>query len=103
STHGQESGLDSPVQASTHGQECPCYAAAVSVGKPPMFENARGRIEAYLIDFPDSDLYGRTLTLQFLQRLRSQQVFDSVEALLHQMANDVARARLILQEVQSHR
>ncbi|MDW8107990.1 MAG: bifunctional riboflavin kinase/FAD synthetase [Armatimonadota bacterium] len=75
------------------------YPAAVSVGKPPMFENARGRVEAYLIDFPDNDLYGRVLTVQFLKRLRAQQVFDSIDALQRQMARDVEHARLIAQEV----
>lgn len=90
--------LDRNVQA-THGQDCPCYAAAVSVGKPPMFENARGRVEAYLIDFPDQNLYGRMIVLQFLKRLRPQQKFESVDALLAQMAQDVAEARRIAQEV----
>ncbi|MDW8051935.1 MAG: bifunctional riboflavin kinase/FAD synthetase [Armatimonadota bacterium] len=75
------------------------YAAAVSVGKPPMFENARGRVEAYLIDFPDTDLYGQVLTLQFLKRLRPLQVFESIDALQRQMARDVEQARLIAQEV----
>jgi riboflavin kinase/FMN adenylyltransferase len=46
------------------------YPAAVSVGAPPMFAHARGRIEAYLIGLPDHDLYGRMLTLRFLKRLR---------------------------------
>lgn len=79
------------------------YPAAVSVGKPPMFENARGRIEAYLIDFPDQDLYGCVLTLQFLKRLRPQQKFESVDALLKQMAQDVQEARRVAQEVESPR
>ncbi|MFN3689892.1 MAG: riboflavin kinase, partial [Fimbriimonadales bacterium] len=79
------------------------YAAAVSVGKPPMFEHARGRVEVYLIDFPDEDLYGRVLTLQFLKRLRPQQRFESIDCLLAQMACDVEQTRQIAQEVQSGR
>jgi len=79
------------------------YPAAVSVGTPPMFENARGRVEAYLIDFPNTDLYGRVLTLQFLKRLRSQQQFESIAALQRQMADDIAHARQIAQEVESVR
>lgn len=79
------------------------YPAAVSVGKPPMFENARGRIEAYLIGFADRDLYGCVLTLQFLKRLRPQHQFNSVEALLKQMAEDVEQTRQLVQEVQSGR
>lgn len=89
------------TQAHTQGgRRC---AAAVSVGKPPMFENARGRVEAHLIDFPDLDLYGRVVWLQFLKRLRPQQRFDSVDALKQQMAHDVAQARQIAQEVLSLR
>jgi riboflavin kinase/FMN adenylyltransferase len=64
------------------------YPAAVSVGAPPMFENARGRIEAYLIGLPDHDLYGRMLTLRFLKRLRPLQKFESVDALIRQMQQD---------------
>jgi len=79
------------------------YPAAVSVGKPPMFENARGRIEAYLIGFADRDLYGCVLTLQFLKRLRPQHQFNSVDALLEQMARDVEQTRQLVQEVQSGR
>jgi riboflavin kinase/FMN adenylyltransferase len=79
------------------------YPAAVSVGAPPMFANARGRIEAYLIGLPDHDLYGRMLTLRFLKRLRPLQKFESVDALLRQMAHDVHLTQQITQEVQSPR
>jgi riboflavin kinase/FMN adenylyltransferase len=65
------------------------YPAAVSVGAPPMFAHARGRIEAYLIGLPDHDLYGQMLTLRFLKRLRPQQKFESIDALLQQMQRDV--------------
>lgn len=87
----------------SRGREAASYAAAVSVGKPPMFEHARGRVEAYLIDFPDQDLYGRVITLQFLKRLRSQQWFESVDALLAQIALDIEQTRQRVQEVQSGR
>jgi riboflavin kinase/FMN adenylyltransferase len=79
------------------------YPAAVSVGKPPMFVNARGRIEAHLIGLPDHDLYGRVITLQFLKRLRPQEQFSSIDALLEQMARDVEQTRQLVQEVQSGR
>jgi riboflavin kinase/FMN adenylyltransferase len=64
------------------------YPAAVSVGAPPMFVHARGRIEAYLIGLPDHDLYGQMLTLRFLKRLRPLQKFESVDALIRQMQQD---------------
>jgi len=71
------------------------YPAAVSVGAPPMFENARGRIEAYLIGLPDHNLYGHFLTLRFLKRLRPQRKFESVETLLNQMRFDIEQAAQI--------
>lgn len=90
------------LPAAESGSE-PVYPAAVSVGKPPMFENARGRIEAHLIGFADRDLYGHVITLQFLKRLRPQHPFASVDALLEQMARDVEQTRQLVQEVESGR
>jgi riboflavin kinase/FMN adenylyltransferase len=72
------------------------YAAAVNVGVRPQFETGRGElIEAYLLDF-DGDLYGTTLRLEFLRRLRGERRFPSVEALVEQMGRDVDEARAIL-------
>jgi riboflavin kinase / FMN adenylyltransferase len=71
-------------------------AAAVSIGVRPTFATGRGElIEAYLIDF-DGDLYGSTLRLQFIARLRGERRFDSSEGLIEQMRDDVARTREIL-------
>jgi riboflavin kinase / FMN adenylyltransferase len=69
--------------------------AAVNIGVRPQFETGRGvLIEAYLIDF-DGDLYGRELRIDFLQRLRGEKLFPSVETLTEQIAKDVQRAREI--------
>ncbi|HVF78366.1 MAG TPA: bifunctional riboflavin kinase/FAD synthetase [Solirubrobacteraceae bacterium] len=71
------------------------YAAAVSIGVRPTFVTGRGElIEAYLLDF-DGDLYGDTLELAFLKRLRGEKRFESVDALIEQMARDVDAARVI--------
>jgi riboflavin kinase / FMN adenylyltransferase len=70
--------------------------AAVSIGVRPTFETGRGElIEAYLIDF-DGDLYGSTLRLDFLARLRGERRFDTPAALVEQMRHDVARTREIV-------
>ncbi|HEY7831133.1 MAG TPA: bifunctional riboflavin kinase/FAD synthetase [Solirubrobacteraceae bacterium] len=70
-------------------------AAAVSIGVRPTFQTGRGElIEAYLLDF-EGDLYGRTLHLEFLQRLRGERRFVSAEALVEQMHHDVERTRQI--------
>lgn len=74
------------------------YPAAVSVGVPPMFASAQATLEAYLIDFESKSLYGRVLTVEFLERLRDQQVFDTLEALQHQMAHDVQRTEAIYRD-----
>ena len=69
--------------------------AAVSIGVRPTFGTGRAvLIEAYLLDF-QGDLYGRVLALDFLARLRGERRFDSVAALIAQMALDVERTREI--------
>ena len=70
--------------------------AAVSIGVRPTFQTGRAElIEAYILDF-DGDLYGTTLTLRFLQRLRGERRFDTAEALVEQMHRDVALTREIV-------
>jgi riboflavin kinase/FMN adenylyltransferase len=67
--------------------------AAVNVGVRPTFETGRGLlVEAYLIDF-DGDLYGRTLRIAFISRLRGERRFAGVEELIAQMHRDVEMAR----------
>ena len=60
---------------------CP---AAVNVGVRPMFATGRGLlVEAHLIGF-DGDLYGQTLRIAFLERMRGEKRFDSVDELVAQ-------------------
>ena len=67
--------------------------AAVNVGVRPTFETGRGLlVEAYLIDF-EGDLYGQTLRVAFIGRLRGERRFPSVEDLIAQMHLDVGEAR----------
>jgi riboflavin kinase / FMN adenylyltransferase len=71
------------------------WPAATSVGVRPTFVTGGGVVvEAYLLDF-DSDLYGCELRLTFLERLRGEQRFDSIEELTDQMVKDVEAARRI--------
>jgi riboflavin kinase/FMN adenylyltransferase len=82
-----------------HGVYAACaggVASAVNVGVRPQFETGRGElIEAHLIDW-EGDLYGRALRIEFLERLRGERRFPSVDDLVHQMRSDVNRARGIL-------
>ena len=67
--------------------------AAVNVGVRPTFGTGRGvLVEAYILD-RDVDLYGQTLRLEFLARLRGERRFESVQALVEQMHRDVERVR----------
>jgi riboflavin kinase / FMN adenylyltransferase len=69
------------------------YPAAVNVGVRPTFGTGRGLlVEAHLLDF-DGDLYGQTLRIAFLERMRGEKRFDSVDELVAQMRLDVDRAR----------
>ena len=71
------------------------HPAAVNIGVRPQFETGRGvLIEAHLIDF-EEDLYGRELRLDFLERLRGERLFSSVDALVEQIGRDVEQARRV--------
>ncbi len=73
----------------------PLGTAAISVGTNPTFEVRQRRVEAYVLDF-SGDLYGATLGIEFVERLRGMEKFDSVDALVTQMHADVDRTRTIM-------
>lgn len=69
------------------------HTAAISVGRRPTFHaEADVAVEAFLCDF-DGDLYGERGRLEFVSRLRAEERFDSVEALVTQIARDVEATR----------
>jgi riboflavin kinase/FMN adenylyltransferase len=69
--------------------------AAVSIGVRPTFGSGRSLLlEAYLLD-REVDLYGTTLKIEFIERLRGEKRFDSADALIAQMHDDVDRTRAI--------
>jgi riboflavin kinase / FMN adenylyltransferase len=69
------------------------HVAAVNVGVRPTFETGRGLlVEAHLLDF-SGDLYGQTLRVAFIDRLRGEKRFETVEDLVAQMHLDVEQAR----------
>jgi riboflavin kinase / FMN adenylyltransferase len=71
------------------------YPAAVNVGVRPTFETGRGLlVEAHLIGF-DGDLYGQNLRIAFIERMRGEKRFESVDALVEQMQRDIVEAREI--------
>jgi riboflavin kinase / FMN adenylyltransferase len=71
------------------------YPAAVNVGVRPTFETGRGLlVEAHLIGF-EGDIYGERLRIAFIERLRGERRFESVDELVAQMNRDVDEARQI--------
>jgi riboflavin kinase / FMN adenylyltransferase len=71
--------------------------AAVNFGRRPMFYDAQpySLLEAFVLDF-SGDLYDEPARVEFVERLRAEAKFDSLDALITQMNADVARARTIL-------
>jgi riboflavin kinase / FMN adenylyltransferase len=67
--------------------------AAISVGTNPTFDGTARTVEAYAIDRIGLDLYGLHVSVDFLTYLRGMEKFDTIEALLDRMADDVKQAR----------
>jgi riboflavin kinase / FMN adenylyltransferase len=72
-------------------------AAALSLGRRPTFyrDQAYLLLEAYLLDF-SGDLYGQPAAVGFIERIRSEERFDSVDALVAAMHRDVEAVRRVL-------
>ena len=73
------------------------YQAATSIGIRPTFtpEESVSHVEAHLLDF-DGNLYGQEIKLEFVEYLRPEEKFPSVEALLEQIHTDIGHTRNIL-------
>lgn len=72
------------------------YPAAISVGNNPTFDGVPARqVEAHVLD-EDFDLYGKTVEVAFVEHLRGMVKFDSVDALIAQLGDDVRRTRSAL-------
>jgi riboflavin kinase/FMN adenylyltransferase len=72
------------------------WPAAISIGTNPTFDGTSRRVEAYVLDQTGLDLYGLSIALEFVQRLRPMLKFDGIEALVAQMDLDVAACRDVL-------
>ena len=73
------------------------YQAAINIGTNPTFTPDKHtlNVEAYLLDF-DREIYDEAVRLEFVARLRDELKFDSVDALVAQIWDDVERTRVIL-------
>jgi riboflavin kinase/FMN adenylyltransferase len=88
--------LVNPADPTTDGRVPQRLPAAISVGTNPTFEGTGRRVEAYVLDRDDLDLYGDTVAVEFAHRLRPTLRFDGVDDLIRQMADDVQRCRELL-------
>jgi riboflavin kinase/FMN adenylyltransferase len=86
------------VYAARAGWDGESAPAVVNVGVRPTFDGATRLVEAHLLD-ASPDLYGRRLTLAFVDRIRGERRFDSLEALREQIVEDVRTARRTLGHV----
>lgn len=73
------------------------FMAATNIGFNPTFtpERTTPSLEAYLLDF-DRDIYDQYLKVEFVARLRDEVRYNSVEALINQIHDDVNQTRAIL-------
>jgi len=70
------------------------YPAAISIGTNPTFDDVHVRqVEAYVLDETDLDLYGHTVEVEFVARIRGMVAFEGVDALIAQMRDDIVRVR----------
>ncbi|TWD83548.1 riboflavin kinase/FMN adenylyltransferase [Kribbella amoyensis] len=87
--------LEPAAGSPAYGEPLP---AAISVGSNPTFDGVDRRVESYVLDRDDLELYGSKIAVDFVARLRGTQIrFDSIDDLLVQMKKDVDAARRSLQ------
>ncbi|MCF7222595.1 bifunctional riboflavin kinase/FAD synthetase [Marilutibacter chinensis] len=78
-----------------HGVGAEPMASVSSLGTRPTVDGVEPLLEAHLFDF-DGDLYGRRIEVEFVAKLRDEERFDDLPALVAQMHRDAERARGIL-------
>ena len=66
-----------------------------SIGVRPTFGELAHTVETFVLDF-DQDLYGKTVSIELVQRLRAEESFETVDALVAQMHRDVDASRAVL-------
>jgi riboflavin kinase/FMN adenylyltransferase len=87
----------SGVYACLAGVDGQTWRAVANIGVRPTFESqeALPRLEVHLLDYA-SDLYGKDLSISFVARLRDEQRFSGVQALVTQIRADIRKAKKIL-------
>lgn len=86
--------------ALVHGLDTQAIEAIAYIGKRPIVDGTRDVLEVHMFDY-DGDCYGTYLTVELIEKLRDDQVFDSVERLRDQIDADVTRAKAVLAAIPS--
>ena len=81
-----------------HGVGAQPWPSVSSFGTRPTVDGREPLLEAHLFDF-EGDLYGRRIRVEFVARLRDEEKFDGLPALVAQMHRDAAQARAILNQM----
>lgn len=76
--------------------DAPRWPAAISVGTNPTFDGQERRVEAYVLDRDDLELYDVEIAIDFYARLRGQVRYAGRKALIEQMRHDVEETRHLL-------
>ncbi|HMB55967.1 MAG TPA: bifunctional riboflavin kinase/FAD synthetase [Arenimonas sp.] len=79
-----------------HGVGAEPIASVSSLGTRPTVSGLEPLLEAHLFDF-DGDLYGKRIRVEFVAKLRDEEKFDGLPALVAQMNRDAEQARKLLQ------
>ncbi|MGB3683492.1 MAG: bifunctional riboflavin kinase/FAD synthetase [Rubrobacteraceae bacterium] len=74
------------------------YVACINIGVAPTFGRDVSKVEAYLLGF-DEDLYGKTIDVGFVGRIRSEKRFSGVDELKAQISRDAEEARRIVDDI----
>jgi riboflavin kinase / FMN adenylyltransferase len=95
---GKEPALSGIFAARVHGIAAQPWPAVASFGTRPTVDGREPLLEAHLFDF-DGDLYGRRIEVEFVARLRDEEKFHDLPALVAQMQRDAALARALLDDL----
>lgn len=77
-------------------EETRSWGGMMNIGRRPTFDDMEVTVEVHLLDF-EGDLYGQTLRVEFLRRLRDEQKFDSPDALVTQLSRDEDHCKRVIQ------
>lgn len=76
------------------------YGGMMNIGRRPTFDGMDVTVEVHLLDF-EGNLYGEAMRVEFLQRLRDEQKFDSPDALVAQLSRDQEHCRTVLDTIEA--